>query len=211
MTIPVASSRCPNVLVLAGSPRSVGVCVDLAAYVAKGLVEAGCEAPVRRLGDYSIAGCTGCGACERTGACVFDAREREAAQRGGSPGASQLAGELEAADALVLVAPAFFSGPPSQLKAFFDRLQPYWARRYILGTRHAALPLDERRPFDLVAVGAGGDPFGYDALVQTARSALRMLDFELTVVHEAVGPQRRDPAMLERACMWGASLGARLR
>lgn len=206
-----ASSHRPRALVLAGSPRLAGTCADLAAHVAKGLVEAGCEAPVCRLGDYDIAGCTGCGACERTGACVFDAREREAARRGGSPGASQLAGELEAADALVLVAPVFFSGPPSQLKAFFDRLQPYWAQRYILGTRHAALPLDVRKPFDLVAVGAGGDPFGYDALVRTARSALRMLDFELAAAHEAVGPQRRDPATLERARMWGAGLGARLR
>ena len=211
MAAPTASSCCPRALVLAGSPRSAGTCAELANRVARGLVDAGCEALVRRLTSYDIAGCTGCGACERTGTCVFDTRELAVAQRGGRPGASQFAGAREAADALVLVAPVFFSGPPSQLKAFFDRLQPYWAQRYILDTRHAALPLDERKPFELVVVGAGGDPFGYDPLVQTARSALRMLDFELTAVHEAIGPQRRDPAMFERACTWGANLGARVR
>lgn len=203
-----------RVAVVVGSPRAAGVCATLASRVAEGAASVGTTVNVLRLGDYAIAGCVGCGSCERTGACVFDERERAAACSGGRPGLSALARELETADALVLVAPVYFSGPPSQLKALFDRLQPYWVQRYVLGTRPLlnppARPIGQRKPLDLVVVGTGKDPFGYDALVSCARSALRMLDFELASVRDAVGADPCDPAVADRARSWGRDLGERV-
>ena len=203
-----------RVVVLVGSPRVAGVCAALASQVAAGVASADVAVRVVRLADYDGTGCIGCGSCERTGTCVFDKHERAAVYAGGRPGLSALARELEAADALALVAPVYFSGPPSQLKALFDRLQPYWVQRYILGTRPPlqppARPMGQRKPLDLVVVGTGADPFGYDALVSCARSALRMLDFELTELRDAVGADPHDPVIATAARAWGVDLGARV-
>ena len=171
-----------RVAVLVGSPRRHGACARFAAELEGALHAAGAVPELLLLSDYEVQGCVGCGACEATGACVLDAREGA----GGRPGFARLLKRLQAADALALVAPVYFSGPPSQLKAVLDRMQPLWCQRYLLGQRPVH-PLECRRPLDLFVVGAGGDPFGHDALVSCARSSLRMADFELHVMHDLVG------------------------
>lgn len=187
----------PRVCVLAGSPRPNGSSTALARCVARGVERAGCAADLVLLADYTVAGCTGCGACECTGTCVLDADERRAEAAGGPPGFGTLFGRLEAADALALVAPVYFSGPPSQLKAVFDRMQPLWAQRYLLKSR-PPVPKEKRRPLDLLVVGSGGDPFGYGALVSCARSSLRMADFELRELHDFVARAEGRGAAWER-------------
>ena len=132
------------------------------------------------------------GSPRKNGACARFAAELEDALRG----AGAVAELLFLCDyevlgcvgcgALALVAPVYFSGPPSQLKAVLDRMQPLWCQRYLLG-RRPVRPLECRRPLDLFVVGAGGDPFGHDALVSCARSSLRMADFELHATHDLVG------------------------
>lgn len=177
-----------DVCVWAASPR-VGSCARMASAVARGLRDGGSRPYEVRLADYDVLGCTGCGACERTGSCVLAGRPTLS----GRPGFDELLATVDAADALLLVAPVFFAGPPSQLKAFLDRLQPFWAQRYLLKTRAALAPA-LRRPFELAVVGSGGDPFGYDPLVTCCRSALRMADFELQAVHDFVGDCDMDRA-----------------
>ena len=185
----------PLVCVLSGSPRR-GRCLELAAHVARGAELAGCEARTLALAGLEVAGCTGCGACSRTGECALP-----------EDGMAEVARALEGADALALVAPVFFAGPPSQLKAALDRLQPLWARRYLLGT-HPLLPKEARKPFDLLVVGSGGDPFGHEPLVTCCRSALRMADFELREVRDLVGVDM--PAASEAARAWGEDLARHL-
>ncbi len=189
----------PVVCVLCGSPRR-GRCLELAGCVARGVERAGCEARTLALAGLEVAGCTGCGACSRTGECALPA-----------DAAAEVARALEAADALALVAPVFFAGPPSQLKAVLDRLQPLWARRYLLGTS-PLLPKGARKPFDLVVVGTGGDPFGYEPLVTCCRSALRMADYELREVRDLVGADAlADTAAASRSAqVWGEDLARRL-
>ncbi len=158
--------------------------------MARGVEGAGARCRLLRLADYDVLGCTGCGACERTGACIFEGRPTPS----GRPGFDELLASVDGCDGLLLAAPVFFAGPPSQLKATLDRLQPFWAQRYLLKTR-PCLPIDLRRPFELAVVGSGGDPFGYEPLVTCCRSALRMLDFEMGAVHDFVGD--RDLARAE--------------
>lgn len=170
--------------VLSGSPRH-GNCEHLARVVLAPAVEsAGCAASVAALRSYVVAPCVGCGSCARTGVC--SRAGREAAHEHSRPGFLSLLSWLDSLDALVLVAPLYFAGPPAQLKAFLDRLQFLWARRYPLGLR-PPLPECRRRPLAVVAVGGGGDPFGSSALLSCARSALRMADFELACSCELIG------------------------
>lgn len=201
-----------RVAVLVGSPRKNGACARFVAELEGALYGAGAEPELLFLSDYEVLGCVGCGACERTGVCVLDAREGA----GGRPGFMRLFERLQAADALALVAPVYFSGPPSQLKAVFDRMQPLWCQRYLLGQRPVR-PLECRRPLDLFVVGAGGDPFGHDALVSCARSSLRMANFELHATHDLVGFGQAprpgcaygpdfDAALLSNVSAWASDL-----
>lgn len=206
-----ASGDSPRVCVLVGSPRANGSSAALARCVARGVGRAGCTADLVLLADFAVAGCTGCGACECRGACALDPCERRAAAAGGLPGFASLLERLEEADALALVAPVYFSGPPSQLKAVLDRMQPLWAQRYLLKSR-PPVPKEKRRPFDLLVVGNGGDPFGYDALVSCARSSLRMADFELRELHDFVADAAgRDAAWERRGEEAGFGLARSLR
>ena len=85
-------------------------------------------------------------------------------------------GLLDAADALVVSTPVYFATVPAVLKALYDRCQPYWARRYVLGEPRAA----HRRPGALLLVGGGGDPFGSGCAVTPTRSVFNVLDVDLT-------------------------------
>lgn len=217
-TEPPAGAAPVRVGVLAGSPRRAS-CARLARdVVAPALRGGGVEADVRLLADYDVAGCTGCGACSRTGTCVLFAREAGEAAGSPAPGPAfsqvqtQTAGPrprgggsfldlfawLDGLDALFLVAPIYFAGPPAQLKALLDRLQFLWARRYVLKA-WPALPLEGRRPLLVLGVGGGGDPFGSEALVTCARSALRMMDFELERSETLVGYRTGRAGVLDDA------------
>lgn len=189
--------------VLAGSPHR-GNCEYLAREVlAPALEEQGFEASARLLADFEIAGCLGCDACSRTGTCALFARESRGMHASGdsAPGSADapalaahhahgtlldLIAWLDGLDALVLVAPLYFAGPPAQLKALFDRLQFLWGRRYMLKA-WPVLPIERRRPMLVLALGGGGDPFGSTALLTCAHSAMRMMDFEMELSDAYVG------------------------
>ena len=187
---PGAASRL-RVGVLSGSPRRGGSCAHLAGdVVAPTLAQAGegLAVEVRELARFRVAPCLGCGVCERTGVCVLARGEgaQAAESEGRAPGFAGLLAWLDSLDALVLVAPVYFAGPPAQLKALLDRMQFLWARRYLLG-RWPRLTPQERRPCGLVVVGSGGDPFGCEPLVTCCTSALRMANFELASTERLVG------------------------
>lgn len=187
----VHAGRAPRVRVgvLAGSPRLRGNCAHLAArVVAPALAGAGesLATEVRELTRFRVAPCLGCGACEHTGVCVLARGEHADAGEGAAPGFAELLAWLDSLDALVLVAPVYFAGPPAQLKAALDRMQFLWARRYLLGA-WPKLSTEARRPCGLVVVGSGGDPFGSDPLVTCCTSALRMANFEVMATERLIG------------------------
>ena len=85
---------------------------------------------------------------------------------------------LDDADELVVVSPVYFAGPPAQLKALLDRLQPYF---------WSDARADAKRPAVLHVVGEGGDPHGFEPLVGIVRSALACAGFALLTVYDWVG------------------------
>lgn len=191
MSGPVA----PRVLGIAGSPRRGGNTDRLLDACLAGAVEAGADVERLVVASAGIAPCRGCNACSKDGVCIV---------RDGMQDVYPL---LDAADAIVVATPVFFATVPAVLKALYDRCQPYWARRYVLGE-----PLLRRRPAAVLVVGGGGDPYGHACAITTTRSVFAVLGLdyagELIVRADKPGEVAAQPAELERARAIGAALAA---
>lgn len=161
----------PLVLGIAGSPRRHGNSERLLQAALGGAREAGADTKLLAAADATLRPCQGCNACSLTGECV---------QRDGGPAFYDA---LDAADALLVSSPVFFATVPATLKILIDRLQPYWARTYVLGQDRPA-----RRPGGILLARSGGDPYGYTAAEATIRSALAVLNVDVLgqVVAEGV-------------------------
>ncbi len=127
-------------------------------------------------------GCTGCDACRDNIAKLVELGE-EAIDDDFAPcviddDMQEIYELIDSADEITVVSPVYFAGPPSQLKALLDRLQPYyWTNARV----------EEKRPAVLHVVGEGGDPHGFSALVSIVRSALAVAGFRLETVFDWVG------------------------
>lgn len=180
----MTSAQC-NVLLMCGSSRLHGVSARYAEELAARLEGEGAQVVVWHAAAHDVADCIGCAACRP------DAHERF------SPGAKRkpciLSDDMEtlyalvdAADEIQLVCPVYFAGPPGRFKCVLDRLQPYWEWR--IGPQ-ALLDRESevKRPVTLHVIGAGGDPFGYDALVSIVRSAFGSAGFFVRDVVDRIG------------------------
>ena len=163
-----------NRLIIVGSPRVDGRSAALAEQLFEACVE-DCpedEVALVPVATLDIGGCRGCDQCRETdegGAhrCVIEGDDMR-----------ELYALLDDADELVVVSPVYFAGPPAQLKALLDRLQPYFWSDARAGAK---------RPAVLHVVGEGGDPHGFEPLVGIVRSALACAGFTLETVYDWVG------------------------
>lgn len=181
------SKQQAEILFICGSPRS-HASEALLALLEQGVREAGARSRKFLLSKKYIAPCIGCGYCEKTGTCILaDASSRLYVK----DDYEELLEALSYADALAVVAPLFFSGPPAQLKALYDRMQPFWSRKYIL--KQEPPP---KHPSQIFILGGGGDAHGYDPMVTISRSALAVAGFSLEKIQNFVGfkhPRDVDP------------------
>ncbi len=97
-----------NILAIIGSPRKLGNCEIMAKEISRRIEEPH-ELKLLRLPEYDIAPCRGCYMCLFKNECVIEDDHRAAVQA------------IVAADALIVVVPAYFLGPNSCLKLFTDR------------------------------------------------------------------------------------------
>ncbi len=184
----------PVLLCIAGSPRRGGNSDRLLAACLESAREAGARTERIVAADLAIGPCRGCNACSKTGECI----QRDAM--------TEVYRSIDAADGILVASPVFFAGVPAQLKALIDRLQPYWARRFVLGE-----PLLRRRPGGIVLVRGGGDPYGAGCAEGTLRSAFAVLGID--VVDALVVEGVDAPADVETrrdAFAQAAALGERL-
>ena len=173
-----------NRLIIVGSPRTNGRSAHLANMLFETCIEE-CpddELALAPVSTLNVAGCTGCDACRGNIAKLVELGE-EALDDDFAPCAidddmQEIYELIDAADEITVVSPVYFAGPPSQLKALLDRLQPY----YWTNAR-----AEEKRPAVLHVVGEGGDPHGFSALVSIVRSALAVAGFRLETVFDWVG------------------------
>ena len=189
----------PTLLLISGSPRkrASSSLVDL---IELGAREAGVKTQRFELHDKRISACIGCNACMKTGTCTF-AGALSRSGRGFNDDYLELTGLLDRCDGLAVVTPVYFAGPPAQLKALYDRFQPYWVRKYVLGQ-----PFPKRRRAQLFVIGSGGDPHGFEPLVTISRSCLQIAGFEMEKVNNFIGylspkDAPKEPSARERESM----------
>lgn len=151
-----------NRVIVVGSPRTNGRSAALAEELFEACIE---ECPDDQislipLSSLTVLPCEGCSYCMKSEghAChleddMVDIRE-----------------VLDDADELTIVSPVYFASAPATLKAFLDRLQPYFWTDVRRG---------ELRPATLHVIGEGHDPFGFDPLVVTVKSAAFTAGFKL--------------------------------
>lgn len=199
--------------VLVGSPREDGRCAHLADAIFNACIE---DCPDDGVSLVSVAGlsvapCIGCDACKRTlsaGDAAYPAppevddplrqmplvfkSDASAHQCFQDDGMRDVRLHLDAANRLILVAPLYFAGAPAQLKAVFDRLQPYYWSDIRSRTK-------KRRTFEVHVVGEGGNPYGFHPLVVTAQSALGVAGFKLERVLDWTGCITEDGQIIEDA------------
>jgi multimeric flavodoxin WrbA len=130
----------PRVLCIAGSARRNGNSDRLLDALARGVTAAGGVAVKLIAAQAGVAPCRGCNACSRDGRCII------------RDGMDAVYAELDAADAIAVSTPVYFATVPAVLKTLYDRCQPYWARRYVLGDPAPA----QKRPGAVLVVGGGG-------------------------------------------------------
>ena len=187
------SARAPRLLGIAGSPRRHGNSDRLLDECLAGARAAGAETDLLVVSASGVAPCRGCNLCSRDGHCVV------------RDGMQDVYPRLDAADAIVVASPVFFATVPGVLKCLYDRCQPYWARRYVLGQ-----PIERRRPGALLLVGGGGDPFGHECAATTTRSVFAVLGLdytaELAIHADSPSDAGRLPDALERAREIGEAL-----
>lgn len=110
----------PEILVLLGSPRRKRNSESLSDSFLEPLRKNGCRITEIRVSDLNIRHCTGCEACQKTGACVLKDEM------------TQVYEALDRADWVVLVSPVYFNSVTGILKVLIDRCQVYWSRKFVL-------------------------------------------------------------------------------
>ena len=151
-----------KILLINGSPRQHGNTDILLDKVAEGVRLAGREAETIRLADLAIHPCIGCGHCEAEGVCVIE------------DDMTALYDKLVSADRVVIGTPVYFYGVTAQAKAFIDRCQALWCRKYLLGLIR---PERERLRGYLVSVAATDGGRIFDGTRLTVRYLFDAMDF----------------------------------
>lgn len=155
--------------IINASPRVKGRSTD----IVESLLGALGDATIDQIdiGITPVSACTACDQCARDSVCPIKDEMGTHCRT------------LDEASTLIVVAPVYFAGPPSQLKAFFDRLQPYyWQYKRDQEKRPA-----EKRNAYLFVVREGGDPHGFEPLEVIARSALAVAGFKVQETFDYLG------------------------
>ena len=100
-----------EVLFINGSPKEKGCTFTALSEVASELEKAGIATSFFHIGKKNISGCIGCGACAKSGYCIFtDDPVNECVDR------------LKKADGVVIGSPVYYAGPNATLCALLDRV-----------------------------------------------------------------------------------------
>jgi len=152
-----------KVLVIIGSPRKKGNTDLLVEQMLKGVKEAGGTAETVRLEGLGIHPCIGCGGCEKEGKCVIQDDMQE------------MYGKIDAADRIIIASPIYFYSVTAQTKAFIDRCQALWSRKYIVKkrTKHEVEKIGY-----LVCVAATKGEKVFESAILTVRYAFDAMDFK---------------------------------
>ena len=108
-----------SVLGIACSPRRNGNTTRLLLEAMKTVHTEGHKTELVYLSDFNINPCQGCNACSAKGICVI------------KDDVPKLQEKLIQADRVIIAAPIFMMGVNSQTKIMIDRMQNFWALKYL--------------------------------------------------------------------------------
>jgi len=108
-----------SVLGIACSPRRKGNTTRLLLEAMKTVQDEGHKTELVYLSDLKINPCAGCNACSAHGICVI------------KDDIPKLQEKLIRVDRLIIAAPIFMMGVNSQTKIMIDRMQTFWALKYL--------------------------------------------------------------------------------
>ena len=152
-----------KVLGLASSPRRHGNTELLLDQVLAGAASKGAQTEKVILCTMTLDPCDECEACYETGRCIVQDDYQ------------LLYPKLIKAERVVLAAPIFFMGLPAQAKAFIDRCQCFWARKYVLEDPLPPTDTGVQRQGFLVST-AGGPKTSFQCAATSMKAFLDTLD-----------------------------------
>ncbi|MCF8097823.1 MAG: flavodoxin family protein [Desulfarculaceae bacterium] len=193
-----------RILAVGASPRASGNTDKLIAAAIKGAAVL-CGSDTVHLRDYTFSPCVGCEACRKTGACAKF-----------HDGMTLIYPKLDQAQGLLLASPVHNYNVTAWMKAFIDRLYPYyiftgerpgdWPSRLAgQGRKAALLAVSEQRPGEA----------GMDRTLEAMRLPLTPLGFEVVAELPVYGVfQRgrvaRDAEVMAKAKALGRKLAQSL-
>jgi multimeric flavodoxin WrbA len=188
-----------SVLGIAGSPRRGGNSDLLLDRALAGAAETGASVERVVVSRLRVAPCIACDGCWKAGRCVVPDDFQAAYEK------------LIAAERIVLATPIYFMAVSAQAKAFIDRCQCGWARKYVLKEALPPTPSGKPRRGALITTAGHHVPSGFRCAATTMRYFLDTLDAEFAgELHvgnvDEKGAVRERPDMLEAAYALGKQL-----
>ena len=148
-----------NILIIYGAPRKDGACGKLLSLY-RAMLDA--SPTVVDCFERAVEPCDDCRGCHKMMRCIK--RDMDDIYKA-----------IEQADTLVFVAPVYNRSFPAPMKALIDRLQCYWAKRFVHGVR----PPIEKPKTAVLLTAAGsnrGDGVHLEAQLAPALTVLRVTD-----------------------------------
>lgn len=186
-----------NIYLFNGSPRRRGNTDLLLEQIEHGVRQAGQRVEHVHLAQLNIHPCTGCGHCETEGQCIFD------------DDMTALYHKIDIAHRIVIGSPIYFYGVTAQTKAFIDRCQALWCRKYLLGE---IKPERDYRHGYLVSVAATAGGRIFDGARLTVQYALDAMECTysgdlLAKEVDSMGAISQRPELLDQARELGRTIG----
>jgi len=188
-----------KVLGVSGSPRRNGNTELLLKELLNGAESSGLEVELIILSELSISPCTSCDSCQKDGQCVIN------------DDMQLMYGKLLEADYVVFASPVYFKGVSAQMKAFIDRCQALWSRKYILKQKLVSPDRPGRKGYFISTSGSVGNNI-FSGAIMTIKSIFHVLDIEykgelLFEGMEKKGDVTNHPNALQVAFEVGMSVG----
>lgn len=188
-----------KVLGIAGSPRRGGNSDVLLDQALAGAAETGASVERIVVTRLQIASCIACDGCWKAGRCIVPDDFQSVYEK------------LIAAECVILATPIYFMGVSAQVKAFIDRCQCGWARKYVLERALPPTPSGKLRRGALITTAGHHVPSGFRCAAATMRYFLDTLDAEFSgELHvgdvDEKGAVRQRPDMLKAAFALGKQL-----
>jgi multimeric flavodoxin WrbA len=186
----------PHLLAIYGSPRDGGNTDVLLDHFLKGVSDSNYAIERVYLRNLQFSPCTECEGCAKTGECIIH------------DDMDDLYAKLLEDERVVLAFPVFFLGPPAIAKAFIDRAQALWVRRFVLGAglkdNEIKRGKGDRKGFFLSLAGFRGSGKIFSCSISIVRAFYAACNIRYTGELTMTGVDRkgdieRHPELLEMA------------